>query len=210
MDNYLEKPLGDYLLDAAADKPTPGGGSVAALVGALATTMASMAANFTAGKEKYKTIEPQIQARLKLLEEARGKFVELMHRDMEAYGAVMAAYRLPRGSDAESGARSEAIQAALKNSMKVPLETTEVAVGVLEAALELARIANANLLSDVAVAAILAEAALGAGRINVEVNLGGIKDAELVASTRRRLDGRQSQAGRLRQECLEAIKARSS
>lgn len=209
MDNYLEKPLGDYLDDAAANKPAPGGGSVAALVGALATTMASMAANFTAGKEKYKDVEPQIQANLKLLEEARSKFVELMHRDMAAYGAVMAAYRLPKGTDAESGARSEAIQAALKDSMKVPLEATEVAVGVLEAALELARIANANLLSDVAVAAILAEAALSAGRVNVEVNLGGIKDAELVASTRRELEDRQSQAGRLRQQCLEAIKARS-
>jgi len=209
MDDYLGKPLQAYLDDAAANKPTPGGGSVAALVGALATTMASMAANFTAGKEKYKDVEPQIQANLKLLEEARGKFVDLMHRDMEAYADVMAAYRQPKATDAEKQARAEAIQASLRNSMQVPLQATEVALGVLEAAAELADIANANLLSDVAVAAILAEAALAAGRVNVEVNLAGIKDQELVAATTARLDQRQAEAARLRRQCLERIKARN-
>ena len=209
MDDYLEKPLGAYLDDAAANKPTPGGGSVAALVGALATTMASMAANFTAGKEKYKDVEPQIQVHLKSLEEARSKFVDLMHRDMEAYAAVMAAYRQPKETDAEKQARAEAIQASLTNSMQVPLQATEEALGVLEASAELADIANANLLSDVAVAAVLAEAALAAGRVNVEVNLAGIKDQELVAATTATLDQRQAEAGRLRQQCLERIKARS-
>lgn len=209
MDDYLEKPLGAYLDDAAANKPTPGGGSVAALVGALATTMASMAASFTAGKEKYRDVEPQIRTRLKLLEEARSKFVDLMHRDMEAYAAVMAAYRQPKETDAEKQARAEAIQASLRNSMQVPLQATEEALGVLEASAELADIANANLLSDVAVAAILAEAALAAGRVNVEVNLAGIKDQELVAATTATLDQRQAEAGQLRQQCLERIKARS-
>ena len=198
-----------YLDDAAANKPTPGGGSVAALVGALATTMASMAANFTVGKEKYRDVEPQIQAHLKSLEEARSKFVDLMHRDMEAYAAVMAAYRQPKETDAEKQARAEAIQASLTNSMQVPLQATEEALGVLEASAELADIANANLLSDVAVAAVLAEAALAAGRVNVEVNLAGIKDQELVAATTATLDQRQAEAGRLRQQCLERIKARS-
>ncbi|MBN2583335.1 MAG: cyclodeaminase/cyclohydrolase family protein [Planctomycetes bacterium] len=208
MDSYLDRPLRDYLDDAAANKATPGGGSVAALAGALATTMASMAANFTTGKEKYKDVEPRIQADLVLLAEARGKFVELMHADMDAYSAVMDAYRLPKATDDEKAARAEAIQKALAASMQVPLAATRLAEQVLEAAVELANIANANLLSDVAVAAVLAEAAFAASRVNVEVNLGGIEDAAVVAATTKELDERQDTVGELRQECLEAIKAR--
>ncbi|HOI54700.1 MAG TPA: cyclodeaminase/cyclohydrolase family protein [Phycisphaerae bacterium] len=208
MSSYLDRPLREYLDDAAADKPTPGGGSVAALVGALATTMASMAGNFTAGREKYQDVEPRVRADLAVLAEARTAFVDLMHKDMAAYGAVMEAYRQPKGTDAEKAARAAAIQKALAESMQVPLAATRLAERTLEAAVELANIANANLLSDVAVAAVLAEAAFAASRVNVEVNLAGIKDQRLAAETARELDERQDTVAGLRQECLEAIRAR--
>jgi len=210
MDSYLDKPLSAYLADAADKKPAPGGGSVAALVGALASTMASMAANFTAGKEKFAAVEPQVQANLKRLAEARRKFLDLMHRDMDAYGGVLAAYRLPKGTDAERVARQAAVQEALGQSLLVPLKVTKVAIQVLEASEQLANIANPNLLSDVAVAAVLAEATFAAGRINVEVNLNGLEDQELVASTRAELDTSQALAARLRDNCLKAVKARGS
>jgi formiminotetrahydrofolate cyclodeaminase len=208
VNSYLDRPLREYLDDAAADKPTPGGGSVAALVGALATTMASMAGNFTAGKEKYKDVEPRVRADLDVLAKARARFLDLMHEDMAAYAAVMDAYRLPKGTDAEKSARAAAIQQALGESMQAPLAATRAAERTLEAAVELAAIANANLLSDVAVAAVLAEAAFAAGRVNVEVNLAGIEDARLVAETKGELDQRQESVARLRGECLETIRAR--
>lgn len=208
MDSYLDKPLSAYLADAAAKQPTPGGGSVAALTGALATTMASMAANFTAGKEKYRAVEPQIQSALKMLDEARRKMLDLMHHDMDAYAAVTQAYRLPKESDGQKEVRTAAIQQALGNALLAPLKVSKVAVQVLEACQELANIANANLLSDVAVAAILAEAALAAGRVNVEVNLAGLSDEDLVASTRADLDTSEALAARLKENCLQAIKAR--
>ncbi len=208
MNSYLDRPLREYLDDAAADKPTPGGGSVAALVGALATTMASMAANFTAGREKYQDVEPRIRADLSALAEARAAFVDLMHKDIAAYGAVMEAYRLPKGTDAEKAARTAAIQQTLTESMQVPLAATRLAERTLEAAVELANLANANLLSDVAVAAILAEAAFAASRVNVEVNLAGIKDQRLAADIMKELDERQDTVAELKQECLEAIRAR--
>jgi len=208
VNSYLDRPLREYLDDAAADKPTPGGGSVAALVGALATTMASMAANFTAGREKYQDVEPRIRADLSALAEARAAFVDLMHKDIAAYGAVMEAYRLPKGTDAEKAARTAAIQQTLTESMQVPLAATRLAERTLEAAVELANLANANLLSDVAVAAILAEAAFAASRVNVEVNLAGIKDQRLAADIMKELDERQDTVAELKQECLEAIRAR--
>lgn len=208
MDGYLDQPLAGYLDDAAAGKAAPGGGSVTGLVGALATTMASMAANFTAGREKYAAVAPQIQSALASLAEDRSKFLDLMHRDMTAYTSVLAAYKLPKGTEDEKAARREAIQAATKDAMAVPLEMTRVAIGVLQQSQSLASIANANLLSDVAVAAVLAEATYAAGRINVEVNLGGLADEAMVASIRADLDQGQQRAAQLRQACLDAIGAR--
>lgn len=206
--DYLGQPLSQYVADAAAKTSAPGGGSVAALVGALATSMASMAANFTAGKEKYAAVEPQIQAALASLEKDRRRLLELMHRDMEVYAAVMDAYRLPKAAEAERTARDAAIQQALAASMEVPLEVARLAIRTLETAGELADIANANLLSDVAVAAVLAEATFVTGRINVEVNLGGLADERTVAAVRQELDDAESLAAQLKDACLKAIAAR--
>jgi glutamate formiminotransferase/formiminotetrahydrofolate cyclodeaminase len=209
MDSYLDKPLATYLADAAARTSTPGGGSVAALAGALATTMASMAGNFSTG-EKFAAVESQVLLALKSLEESRRKFVDLMHRDMDVYAALMATWRLPKATDAEKAARKAAIQAATKDSLLVPLEVTRVAIDVLQASQDLASIANANLLSDIAVAVILAEATYSAGRVNVEVNLAGLDDAAVVVSTRAELEAGQARAAMLKEKCLEAIAARKS
>ena len=210
MDGYLDKPLSVYLADAAAKTSTPGGGSVAALVGALATTMASMAANFTTGSEKFAPVAPQVQVALKSLDEARRKFLDLMHRDMEVYAALMATWRLPKTAEAEKAARQAAIQEATRNALLVPLKVTRVALDVLQTSQDLASIANVNLLSDIAVAAILAEATFAAGRVNVEVNLAGLDDAAMVASTRADLDAGQARAAMLKENCMEAIAARKS
>ncbi len=209
MTDYLNRPLSEYLDDAASGKPTPGGGSVAGLVGALATTMGSMAANFTTGKEKYRSVEPRVQSDLGQLEQARRKFLDLMHRDMEAYEGVMAAYRLPKGSDEEKQKRRAAIQEALNQALLVPLKAGRVAVQVLETADDLANIANVNLLSDVAVAAILAEATFAACRVNVEVNLAGLKDEAMVKETRTELNASATTAARLKESCLDSIRTRS-
>lgn len=209
MTSYLDRPLAEYVADAAAKKASPGGGSVAALVGALATTMSSMAANFTVGKEKYRDFETQLQTDLKLLEEARRKFLDLMHRDMEAYEGVREAHRLPKATEAEIAAREAAIQEALGRSLLVPLKASKVAVEVLETTQELANIANVNLLSDVAVAAILAEAAYQALAVNVEENLRGCADAKMAEATRRDVADAGRLAARIKEMCLETVAART-
>jgi formiminotetrahydrofolate cyclodeaminase len=208
--NYLTQPLSVYLADAAARTPAPGGGSVAALVGALATTMASMAANFTAGSEKFKAIESQIRTDLELLEGSRRKFLDLLHHDIEAYSTVSAAYKRPKSTPAEKSTRDAAIQTALSEAMLVPLKASKVAIQTLEITSELAAIANPNLLSDVAVAAILAEAAVAASRVNVEVNLKSSSDAALLASTRHDLDDADRLADRLKTLTLDTIRSRST
>jgi len=175
--DYRSEPLMRYLDDASAARPTPGGGSVAAVAAALASTMASMAAGFTLGKEKFKAVEPDIQAAIARLADLRGSLLDMAHEDMAAYEAVMAAYRLPKNTDAEKAARAEAVRRATKASLGLVLRVLAAARDVAEASRRLADIANPNLLSDVGVAAELALGAARAARINAAVNLSGYSDA---------------------------------
>ena len=181
---YRTEPLETYVADAAAGQPTPGGGSVSGLVGTLAAAMGEMAANFTAGREKFADVEAEIEAAIARLADAREKLLCLMQDDVEAYAAVGSAYGMSRKTDEEKAARRAAVQKALKDAMRAPLEVMRQCAAVGEVAERLAEIANPNLITDVGVSAILAAAAGASARLNVEINLKYIKDAELVAATR--------------------------
>ncbi|HHT9121032.1 MAG TPA: cyclodeaminase/cyclohydrolase family protein [Candidatus Hypogeohydataceae bacterium YC41] len=180
---YTKEPLERYLEDAAAGTPTPGGGSVSALVGALATTMASMAANMTVGRPEFKEVEAPLNEMAFDIQRMRKEFLELMHKDMDAYQSVLDTYRLPKSTPEEKSFRSQAIQAALKGAMEVPLHTARLSLNLLEHANKMVDMSNPNLLGDVIVAAVLAKAAFTGGRVNVEVNLSLIKDKDLVKNT---------------------------
>jgi len=181
---YKDEPLRRYIEDASSNAPTPGGGSVSALAGALGSTMACMAANFTLGQKKFAAVEPRVAAILETLETGRDHLLQLMQDDTEAYGEVSAAYALPKDTAEQKEQRTETIQAALKTAMAVPLDTVRQCADLLASLPELAEIGNPNLISDVGVAAILLEAALRGAKLNVDINLAYMKDEELVASIR--------------------------
>ena len=186
--DYRQEPLLRYLDDAASAQPAPGGGSVAAVAAALASTMASMAANFTAGREKFKAVEGPINEAIARLAGLRRRLLAAAHTDMDAYTAVMAAYKLPKATDAEKAARAEAVRRATRASLDVVEQVLADAGDVLAVSRRLAEIANPNLLSDVGVAAELALGAARAARINVAVNLAGYADAADAAAVRARSD----------------------
>lgn len=208
--NYLERPLRDYLEDAASGRPTPGGGSVSALAGALGVTMAEMAAQFTLGREKFRDVAPEVERLLATLSKARGRLLDLMEKDIAAYGEVSSAYALPRGTAEEKAARTAAIQAALRAALAAPLEAMRVVVAALEAARRLVDLANPNLTSDVGVAAELLLGALRGARLNVDVNLAYLKDEQVVTEARREADDLQARALRLHQETLQEVARRLS
>ena len=203
--NYRQEPLTRYLDDAAAARPTPGGGSVAAMAAALASTMASMAAGFTAGKEKFKAVQPEIETALGTLGKARQLLVDLAHEDMDAYEAIMAAYRMPKNTEAEKAARAEAVRGATKESLRLVGRVLEAARQVLEISRRLADIANPNLVSDVGVSAELALGAVRAARINIEVNLSGYADAADAAAIRKSSDETVALAERMVQETRAVV-----
>ena len=203
--DYRKEPLARYMEDAAADKPTPGGGSVAAMAGALASTMASMAANFTVGRDKFKDVEPEVKEALAHLAAARKRLLDLAHEDMAAYQAIMEAYRLPKATDAEKAARGRAVEEATRRSLGVVRGVLAACRDIMVVTLRLSGIANPNLISDVGVAAELALGAIKAARINVEVNLGGLKDAAEAASVRGETDSTVADADKWADLVREAV-----
>lgn len=205
---YRNEPLETYLKDAASGKPTPGGGSVAALVGALATTMSSMSANFTIGKEKFKQYEPQLKKILEECEKSRETLLSLMDEDITVYSEVNSAYALPKLTEAEKKLRSEAIQKATIIAMEVPLKVTMCCLYVLELTRELVGIANPNLISDVGVAGFLADAAFQCAELNVAINLACIKNQSLVEKVRSEMNHAEKKARNFFNEIKEAVQAK--
>ncbi len=174
-----EKTLKDYAEAAASGSETPGGGSVSAYCGVLGSCMASMAANFTLGKKKYAEVEGEIREILEALAPLRERMLAAVDADAEAFEKIGAVYAMPKGTEEEKAARTEAMQAALKGGMDVPLGVMRAAVDALEMLPRLARIGNTNLITDTGVAAIVLAAAVEAAHLNVAINLKFIKDEAL-------------------------------
>jgi len=200
MTGAMHEPMQAYLDRLASNSPTPGGGSVAALVGALGAALGSMVANFTVGKDKFAAVEADVQRLLAGCEEARRELSALVQADMDEYGKVSAAYSMPRSSDEEKVARTAAIQQALKDAAQVPLKAAAACHRVLVLNRELVDKGNPNLISDVGVSVSLALAALECAVLNVEINLAYIKDQAFNAQARRQLEPLMAQAPAIKAE----------
>src|SRR5712691_7980924 len=184
---YIDQPLQHYLDDLASAKPTPGGGSAAALSGALGAALASMVARLTLDKAKYADVQEEIKELLEQTEKLRDRFQQLLQKDIEAYGRLSASFKMPRETDEERAARSKAIQAQLVEAALVPLEMTESAAELVRLCRRIAEIGNATVLSDVAVGSMLASSAGASAAWMVCVNLRAMKDLELVSMLSDRL-----------------------
>lgn len=177
---YIEQPLQHYLDDLASAQPTPGGGSASALSGALAAALASMVARMTQGKSGYDTVQARIEHIISQTEQLRARFQQFIEEDIAAYQSLSAAYKMPRGTDEERAARTQAIQTRLLDAVRVPLAMVTSAAQLSTLCRDIAEIGNANLLSDILVSmALLTGAAEGAAAM-VRINLRAMKNAELV------------------------------
>lgn len=205
---FTEKSVAAFLDQLASNAPTPGGGSVAALTGALAAGLISMVCNLTIGKEKYKDVEEDVKEILAKSEALRARHMELIEADMAVYGKLTAAYKLPRGSDEEKKGRTAAIQAALLDATAVPVSIAEACVGVMELCEPAAEKGNVAAVSDVGVAVLLAEAALRSADLNVMINLSAIKNEAFVAKTRAHVDELLAGKAELKERIAKDVEAK--
>jgi len=174
--NYIDQPLRHFMDKLASKSPEPGGGSVAALTGALGAALVSMVANLTLGKEKYQSVQPQVEQLLKESEKLRAALEDLIQKDTEAYGALSVVYKMPKGTDAEKAARSAKMQEALKAACQVPYEIGMRSLEVAKLAQRAADIGNVAAVSDAGVAVLLAQACAQSAALNVKINVNSIKD----------------------------------
>jgi len=180
-DSSPHKQLGDlaineFLADVGAGTPAPAGGSVAALAGALGAALASMVAGLTMGRERYAAHDAEMRSLLALAGALRQELVALMDADTAAYSAVMAAYKLPKDTEAQIADRTATIQAAMRGAVELPLAAAAACAGALRLAAQATAHGNRNAVSDAAVGALMAYAGLQGAARNVRINLKIIDD----------------------------------
>ncbi len=169
--------LGSFCDRVSAATPTPGGGTVAAVAGALAACLATMVANLSIGKRKYAEHAETLRGVKGDAERLRGELLTLARRDSEAFEAVVAAGRLAQGSGEENAARLRALAAAGLEAARVPLVTAGACLQVAELATVVAKCGNVNAISDAATAGLLARAAGEGALLNVEINLKSLPES---------------------------------
>jgi formiminotetrahydrofolate cyclodeaminase len=197
--------LEEFTTQLAAGTPTPGGGSAAALAGALAASLLKMVCELTVGREKYRAHDEAVRAIREKAGRMRVDLLAQVDRDAAAYDEVMRAIRMPKEDDEQKRTRAAALQKANLFATETPMAVAEACAALMGLAVELSRKGNPNALSDVGTAALLAYAGLRGGAMNVRINLPGIKDAELAAKARERILLLEAEGERLREESLAAV-----
>lgn len=184
----MQQTISAWLDDLASSAPTPGGGAAAALLAATGAALVGMVTELTLGNPRYAEHADTMTRARDRAARLRAEATALADADEAAFGAVIGAYQLPKGSEEEKAARTAAIQHALGGAARVPLRLAAVAAEVVELAARIQVGANVNVLSDVAVAADAARAALTSAAINVRVNTTALADKAAAAALEQELD----------------------
>ncbi|MCI8366786.1 MAG: cyclodeaminase/cyclohydrolase family protein [Eggerthellaceae bacterium] len=177
-----------FIDELASAAPTPGGGGAAAYCGALATALASMVGNLTVGKKSFRAVEPEVRASLQRLEAIRGRLLQLIDADAQAFAPLAAAYRMPKETPEEQQAKEAALQQALVGATEVPLQIMAECVAALVETDFMARNGSRMARSDAGVAAVFAKAALQGASLNVLINVGSLASEADAQDYRARMD----------------------
>jgi formiminotetrahydrofolate cyclodeaminase len=169
-----------FLNELASKTSTPGGGSAAAIMGAMGAALVSMVCNLTIGKKNYAEVEEELRSVLARAEAVRERLTDMIQADVEVFNQVMSAYGLPKDTEEQKAARSHAIQVALKAATEVPLDCVRACRETIKLSQIVAEKGNLNVISDAGVAVLAAYAALRSAALNVYVNAKGIKDEAFV------------------------------
>jgi formiminotetrahydrofolate cyclodeaminase len=200
-----DKPVTTFLDELASNAPAPGGGSVAALSGALGAALISMVCNLTVGKKKYADVQDDIKALLDQSEALRKEFVELLEDDVRVFTEYSKARKMPRDTEEQKATRAKAMDNALKAATGVPMCVAENCVKVIDLCRPAAEKGNVNAVSDAGVAVLMAEAGLRSAALNVLINLAWIKDKEFAAEQGDKLESLLEGKPKLKDEIYDLV-----
>lgn len=176
--NLQDLTIKEFLAKTYGKDPVPGGGSVSALCGSLAASLAEMVTALTVGRKKYADVEEEMLKYAPQMEAARRKFLDFIDEDANAYQVVFDAFKLPKETEEEKKVRNEAIQKATLEAAMVPLRVAETAVGIMDAIFQIGSKGNRNAVTDACVAMMCARTAAFGAILNVRINLSGLNDRD--------------------------------
>lgn len=197
-------PLLQFLDAVASGTPTPGGGSVSALAGSMGAALVEMVLNLTLKKEKAGSLE-ELKGICQDTHELREALTETLVKDIVAYQGVMEAYLLPHATDKEKKIRKEEIQKALKKAIDPPLFTAATSLKLLKLCQQALEKGNPNTISDTAVAALMASAALRGGVFNVQINLAALQDREIAERMKKELVRLEEEGEKIKTRILDQV-----
>ena len=197
----------DLLTAFGSDAPTPGGGTAAALAGAMGAALAEMVASLTLSKDKYAAVHEAVRPIAGLARRTRQELQRLAREDSDAYEGVVAARRLPKDTPDQQRARARKTSDANRVAAEIPMRTARAAARLLAALPDLARKGNPNAGSDAGAAALLLESAVHAALLNVAINLGGIDDPGFTSEMRAESQRLGDEAARVRERVLATVRA---
>jgi formiminotetrahydrofolate cyclodeaminase len=204
----IEQPVTQFLDELASSAATPGGGSGAAIMGALGAALVSMVCNLTIGKRNYAEVEPEMRSVLHDAEALRQRLADMVAEDIAAFNELMAAYGLPKQTDDEKAARGAAIQRALRAATEAPLACARACAEVIKLSMRAAEVGNRNVISDAGVGALAAQAALRSAALNVDINVPSLQDQAFAQACRDEMDALLASAVPLSEQAIALVKSK--
>ena len=192
----------------ASDAPTPGGGSISALAGALGIALAAMVGNITVGKNQDKDLIPEIESLTGNAYYIINKLEKLAEADIAAFGQFIETSRMSKNTEEEKEKRLQSMQQALKSATEIPLAMARTLLSALEITGHLATLGSKTVLSDAGAAAYLCEGALNAALLNVDINLPLIKDTEFLQKNLVEKEQLLKEGVRLKEKALSTVRER--
>ena len=177
-----------FLDELASGNPTPGGGSAAAILGAMGAALVSMVCNVTIGKKGYEAVEAEMRAVLGESEKVRRRLTGMVAEDIAAFDSILAAYKLPKTTDDEKARRAAAIQAGLRRATETPLDCARACAEVIALARRASEKGYLNVISDGGVGVLAGFTGLRSAALNVYINAPALKDREFAAKATAELE----------------------
>jgi formiminotetrahydrofolate cyclodeaminase len=204
---WMEMTVRDFQSALASSSPTPGGGTAAAIALGQASALSIMVCDLTLGKEKWQEGWKAASSALSVSVKTMSRAGLLADEDSDAFDSVMDSFRLPKETEEQKATRRQAIRNATLTATEKPFETAQLALDLLSVLPELARVGNANAVSDVGVAGLLASAACKGALFNVDINLDGLPE-DMAIDIRKDAPKIQDEARILSREIMDAVRDR--
>lgn len=205
-----QRPVETFLNELASAAPTPGGGSAAAVIGAMGAALLSMVCNVTLGKKGLEAVEADMKAVRDESERLRGRLTAMVADDIAAFDGLMAAYRLPKSNDDEKSRRAAAIQTNLRAATETPLACARACAEVVALARRAAEKGFAGVVSDAGVGVLAANSALRSAALNVYINTPSLQDRSYAAAATAEIETLLERCARESEAVFELVRGRLS